>query len=301
MLSREMQIDIAIDLGGLTGDTRTDIFAMRAAPIQVNYLGYSGTMGANYIDYIIADQVVIPLEKQHQYSEKVAYLPNSYMVNDTSLKISEKIFSRKEVGLPENSFIFCCFNASYKITPATFKCWMNILSNVEGSVLWLSSMNENAINNLKNSAKQCGVSSDRIIFSTRVPSVSEHLKRIQLADLFLDTLPYNAHTTTSDALRVGLPVLTQIGDSFASRVASSLLYAVGLPELIATNEKDYEAIAIDLAKNHEKLDQIKNKLKINLETSTLYNTKLFTQHIELAYQNMYQRYQDNLGPDHIYI
>jgi predicted O-linked N-acetylglucosamine transferase (SPINDLY family) len=178
---------------------------------------------------------------------------------------------------------------------------MNILSNVEGSVLWLSSMNENAINNLKNSAKQCGVSSDRIIFSTRVPSVSEHLKRIQLADLFLDTLPYNAHTTTSDALRVGLPVLTQIGDSFASRVASSLLYAVGLPELIATNEKDYEAIAIDLAKNHEKLDQIKNKLKINLETSTLYNTKLFTQHIELAYQNMYQRYQDNLGPDHIYI
>ena len=300
LLAREMEIDIAVDLGGLTG-VRTGIFSMRAAPIQVNYLGYAGTMPAEYIDYIIADPTLIPDEKQCYYSEKIAYLPITYMVNDASLILSEEPFSRKSVELPEKAFIFACFNASYKITPATFLGWMRILSAVDNSVLWISSMSQTAMNNLEAQAVECGIDSNRIIFASRMSSVSDHLNRIKLADLFLDTFPYNAHTTSNDSLRVGLPVLTLMGESFPSRVAGSLLKAVNLPELITTNQHDYESLAIALANNPEQLAQIKNKLKSNLRASSLCNTKLFAQHIELAYQAMYQRYQDDLPPDHIYI
>ena len=301
LLAREMEIDVAVDLSGFTAGSRTEIFAMRAAPIQVNYLGYAGTMSAEYMDYVIADPTLIPDEKQCDYSEKIAYLPITYMVNDASLILSKEPFSRTSVGIPEKAFIFACFNASYKITPATFLGWMRILSAVDNSVLWLSSMNQMAMNNLKAQAVECGISSNRIIFASRVPSVSDHLNRIKLADLFLDTFPYNAHTTSNDALRVGLPVLTLMGEAFQSRVAGSLLKAVNLPELITTNQYDYESLAIDLASNPEKLAQIKNKLKSNLETSVLCNTRLFAQHIESLYQAMYQRYQENLPPEHIYI
>jgi protein O-GlcNAc transferase len=302
LLAREMEIDIAVDLSGFTRGCRVGIFAMRAAPIQVNYLGYPGTMGAEYIDYIVADPTLIPAEEQCHYSERVVYLPNTYMINDSTLKPSEEQFSRKNFELPENSFIFACFNASYKITPATFSVWMRILGAVDNSVLWLSGMDQTAINNLKNKANECGINIDRIIFASRVPSLSDHLNRIKLADLFLDTFPYNAHTTSNDALRVGLPILTLIGKSFASRVAGSLLNAVGLPELITITQEKYESLAIELATNPEQLEKIKTKLVANLPSSPLCNnTKLFAHHIELAYQEMYQFYQAELAPDHIYV
>ena len=299
-LARELTIDIAVDLKGFTQNERANIFAHSAAPIQVNYLGYPGTMGAEYMDYIIADPILIPEDNREHYSEKIAYLPNSYQVNVKERLISDKVLSRKGVGLPDNAFVFCSFNNNYKITPETFDCWMRILQVVEGSVLWIFKSHETAVENIKKEAELRGIDSSRLVFASFLP-VEEHLKRIQLADLFLDTLPYNAHTTASDALRVGLPLLTLIGESFASRVAASLLNAVGLPELITATKEAYESLAIELATNPEQLRMIKDKLVRNLPTSLLYNTKLFTQHIELAYQEMHQRYQDDLTPDHIYI
>ena len=299
-IARELAIDIAVDLKGFTQDARVSIFAHRAAPIQVNYLGYPGTMGAQYIDYIIADPILIAADKRQYYSEKIAYLPNSYQVNVKERLISDKAISRKDVGLPENDFVFCSFNNNYKITPDIFDRWMRILQSVEGSVLWLLKSNDTTIVNLKKEAEFRGVDSSRLVFASFLP-IEEHLKRIQLADLFLDTLPYNAHTTASDALRVGLPVITQIGESFVSRVVASLLNTVGLPELITATPKAYESLAIELATNPEQLEKIKTKLVGNLSTSPLYNTKLFAHHIELAYQDMYKRYQDKLTPDHIYV
>jgi len=299
-LARELTIDIAVDLKGFTQDGRASIFAHRAAPIQVNYLGYPGTMGAEYMDYIIADPILIPDDKREHYSEKIAYLPNSYQVNVKERLISDKSLSRKEVGLPDNAFVFCSFNNNYKITPETFDRWMRILQLVEGSILWIFKSNETAVENLKKEAELRGIDSSRLVFASFLP-VEEHLKRIQLADLFLDTLPCNAHTTASDALRVGLPVITLMGESFASRVAASLLNAVGLPELITTTPKGYESLAIELATKPKFLREIKDKLFTNLSTSPLYNTKLFTQDIETAYQEMYQFYQAELAPDHIYV
>jgi len=257
-------------------------------------------MGAEYIDYIIADTVLIPEDKQQHYSEKIVYLPDSYQVNVKERLISNKSFSRKEAGLPNDAFVFCSFNNNYKITPATFDRWMRILQAVEGSVLWIFKTNDTATENLKNEAELRGINKNRLVFASFVP-VEEHLKRIQLADLFLDTLPYNAHTTGSDALRVGLPILTLMGESFASRVAASLLNAVGLPELITTNQNAYESLAIELATQPNKLGTIRNKLVNNLPSSPLFNPKLFTEHLESAYQVMYQRYQDDLPPDHIKI
>ena len=301
MLSRSFEIDIAINLGGYTQQTRTEIFAMQAAPIQVNYLGYSGTMGAGYMNYLIADHTLIPKDRQQHYSEKIAYLPNSFMVNDTKNKLSNRIFTRSETGLPTNGFVFCCFNNHYKITPSTFIGWMRILSKVDGSVLWLSEGNSTAVNNLKKEAKKNNVDANRIIFASRLTLREDHLNRIQLADLFLDTTPYNAHATTSDALQVGLPVLTCIGNSFASRVAASLINSVNLPELITDNQEQYESLAIQLALNPEKIKTIKEKLNNNLMKSPLYDTPLYTQHLESAYLSMYDRYQHGLEPDHIYV
>ena len=301
MLTREMEIDIAVDLGGYTKDCRTNIFAMRASPIQVNYLGYAGTMAADYMDYIIGDAILIPSDAQCYYSEKVAYLPGTFMVNDSTLKPSDEVFSRKDFNLPEDGFIFSCFNASYKITPSTFLGWMRILNAVDRSVLWLSHMNETAMKNLKDKAAEYGIDRDRIIFASRMPSLSDHLSRIRLADLFLDTFPYNAHTTSNDALRVGLPVLTLMGKSFASRVAASLLNAVDLPELITHSQEEYESLAIGLASNPEKLKKLRNKLLDTLPGSYLTDTKRFTKNLELAYQEMYRRSQEGLSPDNIYI
>jgi predicted O-linked N-acetylglucosamine transferase (SPINDLY family) len=294
------EIDILVDLKGFTQDARTGIFAHRPAPIQVNYLGYPGTMGGNYIDYIIADQTLIPLLHQQDYSEKIVYLPNSYQVNDRKRAISEKAFSREELGLPHNGFVFCCFNNSYKISPEVFDCWMRIIKNVKGSVLWLLEVSEPTTCNLRMEAKARGIDPDRLVFAKKLPA-PDHLARHRLADLSLDTLPYNAHTTASDALWAGLPVLTQIGETFAGRVAASLLNAIGLGELIATTARQYEEIAIELAINPEKLAAIKTKLANNRLSTPLFDTQLFTRHIENAYEAMYERHRTRMPPDHIYV
>jgi predicted O-linked N-acetylglucosamine transferase (SPINDLY family) len=299
-LARLLALDIAVDLKGFTQDARTNIFTHRAAPIQVNYLGFPGTMGAGYIDYIIGDHTLIPEDNKNCYSEKIAYLPNSYQANIKNRSISGKTFTRKEMGLPEESFIFCSFNNNYKITPTVFDSWMRILNRVENSVLWLFKTNDTAVKHLKREAEVRGVNSSRLVFASRLP-VEEHLKRIQLADLFLDTLPYNAHTTASDALRVGLPILTLVGDAFSSRVAASLLKTFNLQELITSNQNEYESIAVDIAKNPKKLLQLKSKLKDGLTTSSLYNSTLFTQQIESLYKTMCERNEANLPPAHIYV
>ena len=299
-LGRNLNIDIAVDLKGITQESRTGIFAHRAAPIQVNYLGYPGTMGTDYIDYIIADKTLISPEVQSCYSEKIIYLPNSYQVNDRKRLISDRQFTRQELGLPESSFVFCCFNNNYKILPATFEGWMQILKVVEGSVLWLFNDNSWAVENLKKEAEKQGIAPDRLVFAELLP-LPEHLARHRQADLFLDTFPYNAHTTTSDALWAGLPVLTLMGRSFASRVAASLLNAVGLPELITSTQEEYEALAIELARNPKKLADIKLKLARNRLTTPLFDTPLFTKNLEVAYIKMMKRYQANLQPDHILV
>jgi len=300
-LSRSKRIDIAINLGGHTRNSRTGIFAMQAAPIQVNYLGFPGTMGGDYMDYLIADHELIPKDKQYCYSEKIVYMPNSYMVNDTKNKVSKRVFSRKECGLPSVGFVFCCFNNHYKITPDIFTLWMRILSKVEGSILWLSEGNSIANNNLKIQAEKNNIDESRIIFAKRLNLREEHLNRIQLADLFLDTTPYNAHATSSDALQVGLPVLTLKGNSFVSRVASSLINSVNLQELITNSLKQYESMAIQLASNPNELKTIKEKLLDNLPNSPLYNTNLFVQQLESAYLKMHEKIHNGLDPDHIYL
>ena len=300
LLARKMEIDIAIDLKGFTRNCRPKIFAEGCAPIQVSYLGYPGTMAANYMDYLIADSTLIPEEKKHHYLEKIVYMPNSYQVNVSNRSISKTSLSRHELGLPSKGFVFCCFNNTYKITPSTFIGWMRILKAVEGSVLWLFENNNNTTENLKKEAMKFGINEDRFVFATHMP-VEEHLSRIKQADLFIDTLPYNAHTTASDALRMGLPVLTCVGNSFASRVAASLLNAVNLPELITTTQEQYESLAIQLATHPEKLKIIKDKLVNNLPTAPLYDTPLFTQQLESAYLTMYERYQQGLDPDYIYV
>lgn len=300
LLSRNLGIDIAVDLKGFTQDSRPGIFAARAAPVQVNYLGYPGTMGAEYIDYLIADPTLILETSKQHYCEKIAYLPNSYQVNDAKRRIADKVFTRKEAGLPETGFVFCCFNNNYKITPSTFDGWMRILQKVERSVLWLFEDNPIAAGNLRKEAIQRGVDAERLIFAKRMP-LPEHLARHRLADLFLDTLPYNAHTTASDALWVGLPVLTCAGEAFASRVAASLLNAIHMPELVTTTQEEYEAQAVELASSPDKLMRIKQKLAANRLATPLFDSQLFTKHIEAAYMQMYERYYADLAPDHIYV
>src|SRR5258706_9133423 len=299
-LAKTLEIDILVDLNGLTKDSRTNVFARRPSPIQVNYLGYPGTMGAKYIDYIIADQIVIPKNHYEFYSEKIVFLPNSYQVNDSKRFISERIVARNDLGLPPTGFVFCCFNNNYKIVPLIFDCWTRILKQVEGSVLWLLEDNAMAANNLRKEATARGVNAERLIFAKRMP-LSDHLARHRLADLFLDTLPYNAHTTASDALWAELPVLTCPGETFARRVAASLLQSIDLPELIAPTLKSYEQLAIDLAVRPEILATIKRKLAQNRLTTPLFDTKHFTKHLEAAYTAMYERHQAGFAPDHIVV
>ena len=299
-LTRDLEIDIAIDLKGFTQNSRTGIFSYRAAPIQVNYLGYPGTTGAPYIDYIIADKTLIPECLRPYYSEKIAYLSHSYQVNDRKRTISDKKFTRKEIGLPETGFVFCCFNNNYKILPPIFDRWMKILKAVDDSVLWLYEDNPLAARNLRSEAECRGVDPRRLIFAGPLP-LAEHLARQYHADLFLDTWPCNAHTTASDALWADLPVLTLLGQSFASRVAASLLNAIGLQELITSTQEEYEALAIELARNPKKLGAIKRKLEQNKLTTSLFDTPAFAKKLEAAYMQMYQRYQEDLPVDHIYV
>lgn len=298
--ARNLEIDIAIDLGGHTQDSRTGIFAMRAAPLQVNFLGYAGTMGAAYMDYLFADHTIIPESHRRHYSEKIAYLP-SYQPNDSRRAISAKVFHRQEFGLPQTGFVFCCFNNHYKITPGVFDVWMRILKQVAGSVLWLTGGHDIAAGNLRKETSLRGIAAERLIFAKPMPLLEEHLARHRLADLFLDTLPFNAHTTASDALWAGLPLLTCTAEAFASRIAASLLHAVDLPELVTSTQAEYEALAIALATDPGRLRQIREKLERNRLTTPLFDAKSFTRHIEDAYVQMYERYQADLTPDHIYV
>jgi protein O-GlcNAc transferase len=297
-LLHDLQVDIAVDLKGYTAGYRFGIFACRPAPIQVNYLGYPGTMGTQFLDYIIADKVVAPLEQQPFFTEKIVHLPDCYQVNDSKREIAEGTPTRQAVGLPEHGFVFFCFNNNYKITPRVFDCWMRILRQVENSVLWLLEDNATAKSNLRKEAIARGINSDRLIFAKRIP-LAEHLARQRLADLFLDTLPFNAHTTASDALWAGLPVLTCLGETFAGRVCASLLNTIGLPELITTTLEAYESMAIDLALHRQKLAIIKSKLADNRLTTPLFDTKLFTKNIEAAYTELYERHKAHLTGNHI--
>ncbi len=297
-MSRKLGIDIAVDLKGYTKDSRTGIFAARCAPIQVSYLGYPGTMGAPYIDYLIADKTLIPEESKCHYSEKIVYMPHSYQANDSKRRISNRIFTRAELGLPELGFVFCCFNNSYKIMPQTFDSWMRILKAVNGSTLWLLHDNPQTAENLKQQAQRRGVEPERLIFAPRMP-LPEHLARHRVADLFLDTLPCNAHTTASDALWAGLPVLTLAGESFAARVAASLVNAVDLPELVTTNQDQYEALAVGLANDPKKLTHLKQTLAKKLTTSSLFDGKRFAKNLGEAYQRMYDIHLSGQKPAHI--
>jgi protein O-GlcNAc transferase len=290
-LVRKHNIDIAIDLTGLTANCRPNLFAHRAAPIQVNYLGYPATMGAPYIDYIIADKVVIPEVERHAYDEQVLCMPYSFQANDSSKAISKELLKRSEFDLPEDEFIFCAFNNSFKITPPIFTCWMGILKAVPKSVLWLSIPDGLARQNLRKYAAEHGVSEKRLIFAERLPSHSEHLARYRLADLFLDTSPYGAHTTASDALWAGLPVLTVEGSGYASRVAASLLKTLNLEELVQLNLQSYQEKAIELANHPEKLMALKSNLSLQLPNNPLFNTAQYTEDIEKIFIDIYKKYQ----------
>jgi predicted O-linked N-acetylglucosamine transferase (SPINDLY family) len=298
-LSRKLKVDIAIDLTGITKGHRVGVFAMRAAPIQLSYLGYLGTMGATYYDYLIADKILIPEESQHFYAEKIIYLP-SYQVNDSQRNDGDVNFTKKELGLPESGFVFCCFNNNYKISPSTFQGWMRILLSVPDSVLFIYAENSVSEKNLKKEAQQLGVESSRLIFGARL-NRSAYLARYKLADLFLDTFPYNAGTTASDALWMGLPVLTCMGESFASRMAASLLTALDMPELITKSQFEYESLAVELATNSAKMHSIKYKLHRKMYKSRLFNTFEFTRKIEQSYVEIYEKNYANLLPDHITI
>ena len=286
-LARKHEIDIAIDLGGFTIHHRPGIFAYRAAPVQVQYLGYLGTLGADYMDYLLADETLIPAESQKFYTEKIAYLP-SYQANDSKREIAARSFTRAELGLPEDAFVFCCFNNNYKITPDTFDSWMRILSSVSGSVLFLYANGQQTQSNLRQEAERRGIDPARLVFGERMER-ADYLARYRAADLFLDTLPYNAGTTASDALWAGLPVLTCIGESFASRMCASVLHSIELPELITRSTQAYEAKAIELASNPALLDALKQKLEKHIQTTSLFNTTLFCRHLEDIFRKMHVR------------
>ena len=294
-LLRQMEIDIAVDLKGFTDGCRPGIFARRPAPLQVNYLAYPGTMGADYMDYILADETLIPPEHRAFYSEKIAYLPGCYQANDAKRPVSPRKPSRAEAGLPETGFVFASFNNSYKITPAMFDIWMRLLHAVDGSVLWLFKDNEAAAANLKREAEARNISASRLIFAPRM-ELQDHLARQPLADLFLDTVPCTAHTTASDALWVGLPVLTVLGSTFAGRVAASLLRALDLPELIVPSLPDYETVALKLARDPALLAGLRERLSKNRGTSALFDTARATRNLELAFTAMWQRYQRGEKP-----
>ena len=294
-LIRRREIDIVIDLMGLTQHNRLSVLARRPAPIQVNYLGYSGTTGADFIDYIVADATVIPEEHRAFYSEEVVWLPDCYLITDDRRAVAERTPSRSECGLPEDGFVFCCFNNTYKLGPETFAVWTRLLKATPGSVLWLSEANVTAQVNLRREAEQSGIEAGRLIFAPRLPDVADHLARQRQADLFLDTLPYNAHTTACDALWAGVPLVTCLGTTFVGRVAASLLKAIGLDELITRSLEDYEALALKLAHDPALLAALRDRLAHNKTRFPLFDTARTTRQIEAAYTMMWQRYRRGEG------
>jgi protein O-GlcNAc transferase len=293
---RELEIDIAVELTGMTVSSRLGVLARRVAPIQASYIGYTGPTGANYIDYVLADRVVIPPEEDFYYTEKVVRLPDSYMVNDDRRQISERTPSREECGLPKKGFVFCCFNNTLKFNPETFRVWMRLLAAVPSSVLWLSEANLDAEVNLRREAERDGVSGDRLIFAPRLASIADHLARQRQADLFIDTLPFNAHVTASDALWAAVPVLTCSGATFAGRVGASLLHAIGLPELVTASISEYEAMALKIAHDAAFHAALREKLTHNRENFPLFDTKRSTRNIEAAYTAMWDRFQRGKEP-----
>jgi predicted O-linked N-acetylglucosamine transferase (SPINDLY family) len=281
-------IDILIDLKGHTKDNRLEIMALKPAPIQITWLGFPGTTGSSFIDYIITDKIVTPPSSQKFYSEKFLYMPNSYQINYDKRKIQDAKFTRQDFGLPQKAFVFSSFNHTSKIDPETYFSWTNILNSVPNSVLWLLRSNKMAEKNLQKYAKTAGVNPNRIIFSDTVMPNEWHLARLKLSDLALDTFIYNGHTTTSDSLWAGVPVVTLLGKHFASRVAASLLTAVGLPELITHSQKEYENLAIKIANDNKLNARLKSKLISNKLTSPLFNTKLFVENLEKLYTKIYE-------------
>jgi len=290
-LIREREIDIVVDLGGYTSDSRSEVLALRPAPIQVNYLGYPGTMGVRYMDYIIADRHVIPPEHQPYYNERVVYMPDAYLPTDGSITVAERTPTREECKLPPTGFVFCSFNHDYKISPGIFDVWMRLLVQVPDSVLWLMSRNAISQANLRQAAAARGVAPERLVFAERVPMVEDHLARYRLADLFLDTHPYNAHTTAADALLAGLPVLTCMGKAFPARVAGSLLHAIGLPQMITHSLDGYEALAVRYAQDQALRESIRAQLATNRQTHPLFDTESFCRNLEASYIAMWRRQQ----------
>jgi predicted O-linked N-acetylglucosamine transferase (SPINDLY family) len=292
---RDAGIDILVSLNGYFGEARMGVFARRPAPIQVNYLGFPATLGAPYIDYIIADRIVIPEGEQRFYDEQVVYLPDSYQANDDRGREMTATPSRAEAGLPDKAFVFCNFNNAYKLTPATFAGWMRILKQVQGSVLWLLESTAPYPDNLRREAQAHGVAAERLIFAPDRPT-AQHLARLQLADMSLDSLPYNAHTTASDALWAGLPLVTAKGTTFPGRVAASLLLAAGLPELIAEDAAQFEALAVRLANDPDALKVLRDRLAKTKAGCALFDTDRFRKHIEAAYRTMWERWRAGAKP-----
>lgn len=294
-LARADGIDLAIDMMGYTEGSRPGIFAHRAAPLQISFLGFPGTSGAPFIDYLIADPIVIPDAERGAYSERLIRLPHSYQVNDDARVISSANVTRRDAGLPEHGFVFCCFNNINKIKPPEFALWMRLIGDVEGSILWLLAGSQSSRTNLCQAAARLGVDPTRLVFAPAVP-LADHLARQRLADLFLDTFHYNAHTTASDALWAGLPLVTKAGRGFAARVAASLLHAVGLDELITTTDEAYFDLALALARDPVELAAVRSKLAANSLTMPLFDSALFVRHIEAGYETAYQRFFDGHSP-----
>jgi predicted O-linked N-acetylglucosamine transferase (SPINDLY family) len=286
---REMDIHIAVDLMAFTRNSRSGILARRVAPIQINYLGYAGTMGSPFIDYIIADQTVIPPQEHSAYTEKVVYMPHTYMPSGRGQVIGET--TRAEHGLPENGFVFCSLSNSYKITPQVFDVWMRLLAAVEDSVLWLSLSNASMIGNLEAEARARGIDPSRLIFASPVRETEEHMGRLRLADLFLDTIPYNSHSTACEALWSGVPVLTCLGHAFQGRVAASVLRALGLPEMVTYSLPEYEARALEIARDPSARAALREKLWRNRRTQPLFDTIRYTRNLEAAYSRMWDQHQ----------
>ena len=299
-LVKHHQIDIAIDLKGYTNGSRINIFSQRIVPIQINYLGYPSTMGADFIDYIIADKTIIPVEQRKYYSEKIIYLPNSYQPNNLSRVYPSRKSRKSDFGIPSNSFVFANFNNSYKITKKEFEVWIRVLENVNNSVLWLFNSNKWMIKNLSNEAKVSGIDPNRLIFANPLP-YKKHLERLRHIDLFLDTFNCNAHTTASDALWMEVPVLTKIGKQFAARVCASLLYAVNLPELVTKDVNDYIKLAIALGKNKKEILEIKRKLKFGKSKKPLFDTKRYTKNFEKGLLEAFFIFRRKEKPVDIYI
>lgn len=278
-LTNDLEVDIAIDCNGYTRNGRTDIFQNRIAPLQVSFLGYPSTLGAPFVDYMIADQITIPVDYRQFYTENIIYLPHTYWPTDNTMEIDAPPPSRAELGLPEDAFVLCCFNSFYKISSKEFSIWMRLLNRIPDSVLWLLKTNDTAVKNLKALALEHGIDSKRLIFAEFV-SHNHHLSRLCRADLFIDTFNCNAHTTASDALYVGVPVVTKIGKQFSARVAASLLHAVGLSELVTHSEEEYEELIFDLASTPKKFSLVESKLQKNKNSKPLFDTQRYTRNFE---------------------